>query len=386
MMPHPIHRLKTLGALSVDDFMRHYWQRQPLYVRGAFPAPCTPISPSALFALARHDEVESRLIRHHNDQWQVTHGPFSRLPSRKTPDWTVLVQGVDLHDDAAHRFLQQFRFIPDARLDDLMISFATDRGGVGAHVDAYDVFLVQGHGRRRWRVAPPGNTTLIANAPLKLLAHFEPTKTWILEPGDLLYLPAGWGHEGVALGDCMTLSVGFRAPSRQEFLSAFLNAASEHPGGADPRHHDRARRVPDQAAHIPDDLANQLTQWATSWHANPSSVANFIGCYLTEPKPNIWFETPQDPLNPSEWADQAKRNGLCLARATRMLWRDSKIFINSESQSVSSRAQSWLQRLAEQRILTADECHQALRHRDIRTTLHTWYLHGWLHSAPTTSK
>ncbi|MEI7447697.1 MAG: cupin domain-containing protein, partial [Burkholderiales bacterium] len=209
MTTAPMDLLDAIGGLSVHQFMRRHWQRAPLLVRGAFPGFVPPIDPAGLFALAARDDVESRLIRGATTgRPTVAHGPFDRLPARRTPGWTLLVQGVDLHDDAVHALLSRFRFVPDARVDDLMISFATDGGGVGPHVDQYDVFLLQAQGRRRWRIAPPGDASLVAGVPLKLLARFEPTEEWVLEPGDMLYLPPGWGHDGVAVGDCTTFSIG----------------------------------------------------------------------------------------------------------------------------------------------------------------------------------
>jgi 50S ribosomal protein L16 3-hydroxylase len=233
--------LESLGDLSVDQFMRRHWQRAPLLVRRAIPAFAPPIDRAGLVALARRDDVESRLVTAFDGRWSMRRGPFERLPPRRRPGWTLLVQGVDAQVDAAHALLRRFAFVPEARLDDLMVSVASDGGGVGPHVDSYDVFLLQSHGRRRWRIAPPGDATLVDGLPVKLLAHFRPTQEWVLEPGDLLYLPPGWGHDGVAEGECITCSIGFRAPSRHEFLAAFLADAADAPGGAAPRFGDRGR-------------------------------------------------------------------------------------------------------------------------------------------------
>jgi len=166
----------------------------------------------------------------------MEHGPFApdELPSVKKRDWTLLVQGVNLHDDRARALLNRFRFLPDARVDDLMISYATDGGGVGAHFDSYDVFLLQVHGKRRWRIGAQRDLSLKEGLPLKVLQHFEADEEWLLEPGDMLYLPPHIAHEGVAEGECMTCSIGFRAPSESELWpSAWMTAAS--PGPRDPR-------------------------------------------------------------------------------------------------------------------------------------------------------
>ena len=152
-------------------------------------------------------------------------------PSKKR-EWTLLVQGVNLHDDRAHALMNRFRFIPDARLDDLMISYATDGGGVGAHFDSYDVFLLQVHGKRRWRIGAQRDLSLKPGLPLKVLQHFDAEEEWVLEPGDMLYLPPHIAHDGVAEGECMTASIGFRAPSTQELTGQFLYHLAERAGDA----------------------------------------------------------------------------------------------------------------------------------------------------------
>ncbi len=358
--------------------MRRYWQRRPICLRAALPDIASLIAPRELFDLASQPDVESRLIERSDNRWQLKHGPFNRLPARRRPDWTLLVQGVDLHHHGAHELLQRFRFIPDARLDDLMVSFATDGGGVGPHVDSYDVFLLQGRGRRRWRIAPPGDTTLVADAPVKLLAHFAPTEEWLLEAGDMLYLPPGWGHDGVAEGDCMTLSIGFRAPSRQEFLQAFLAAASDTPGGADPRFSDRGQAATDTPAELPANLVNQLSQWAQSWRPRQADIEQFIGSFLTEPKPTVWFESPAHPMALDRFQAVAARQGVRLARATRMAWRGPRVFINGEALRLSTPARRWLQQLAQSRVLTAEACGDALTEPALAALLHAWYQTGWL--------
>jgi 50S ribosomal protein L16 3-hydroxylase len=216
--------LALLGGLSPARFMRRHWQKRPLLVRQAWPGVQPPLSRQALFALAAHDDVESRLVTRNGAAWTVRHGPLPRraLPPLARPGWTLLVQGLDLHVAAAAEMRARFRFVPDARLDDLMASWASPGGGVGPHVDSYDVFLLQVEGRRRWRVAPPGDAGFIDGLPLKILSRFEPQHDWLLEPGDLLYLPPGWGHDGVADGgDCVTCSVGFRAPAADELARDF---------------------------------------------------------------------------------------------------------------------------------------------------------------------
>src|SRR4051812_14940872 len=186
-----------LGGLAPRTFMRRHWQKKPLLVRAAMPAAAlAAIGRAEVFGLAAQDEVQSRLIEQRDGRWRLRHGPFARraLPPLSRPHWTLLVQGVDLHLEAAHRLLSAFRFVPDARLDDLMVSYASEGGGVGPHVDSYDVFLLQLQGRRRWRVGPCDDPAFQSGLPLKILERFEPQHDWLLEAGDMLYLPPGWAH------------------------------------------------------------------------------------------------------------------------------------------------------------------------------------------------
>ncbi|MGN6701754.1 MAG: cupin domain-containing protein, partial [Burkholderiaceae bacterium] len=219
--------LSLLGGLTPAAFLAEYWHKRPLLVRQAVPDPQSLPSRDRLFELAAHDDVEARLIVRDRSGWQVDHGPFFTLPSPKRKDWTLLVQGVNLHDGAADALLRRFRFLPDARLDDVMISYAADGGGVGPHFDSYDVFLLQAHGSRRWRIGAQSDLSLVEGAPLKILRGFAPEQEFILEPGDMLYLPPNYAHEGVAIGECTTCSIGFRAPSYQELGEAFLQFMAE---------------------------------------------------------------------------------------------------------------------------------------------------------------
>jgi 50S ribosomal protein L16 3-hydroxylase len=190
-----------LGGLAPREFLRRYWQKRPLFVRGALPGFAGVVSRRALERLATRDDVESRIVERHRGRRQTRHGPFARVTLKETHS-TLLVNGVNLHVPGADRLLQRFSFVPQARLDDVMVSYATPGGGVGPHVDNYDVFLLQGPGRRAWRVED---------------------KRLVARPGDLLYLPPKLEHDGVALDACFTYSIGFRAPRGAELGSAFLD-------------------------------------------------------------------------------------------------------------------------------------------------------------------
>ncbi|HET6588145.1 MAG TPA: cupin domain-containing protein [Oleiagrimonas sp.] len=220
-------------GMPVEQFLRDYWQKRPLLIRQAFPAFELPLTPDDLGGLGCEESALSRLIEHDrdHDRWTVHTGPldealFERLPDQ---DWTLLVQDVDKWDADVAGLLEHFRFLPSWRIDDVMISYAEDGGGVGAHVDQYDVFLLQGMGRRRWRIdaRPNPPTAFRDDVELKILREFAPSHVWTLEPGDMLYLPPGVPHDGVADGACMTFSVGMRAPSRAELLLDFIEHLTE---------------------------------------------------------------------------------------------------------------------------------------------------------------
>jgi 50S ribosomal protein L16 3-hydroxylase len=360
--------------------MRRYWQRRPLLVRQAIPGFVPPLDPQALLELASDEAVESRFVSRHGKRWSLEEGPFEAeaLPPLSRRNWTLLVQGVELHLDAAHELLSRFRFIPDARVDDLMISLASDGGGVGPHLDSYDVFLLQAWGKRRWRIGPVRSPKLVEGLPLRILADFEADQEWLLEPGDMLYLPPGWGHDGIAEGPCMTCSIGFRAPSRHEFLSAFLAEAAEAPGGANPRFADRRRLASDSPARIPDDLHQTLTGWAASWRPEAKRAEAFIGRFLTEPKPSVWFEPPaRGPKG--GFASACRSRPLQLDRRTRMLWRGRQIFINGECVEPHARARPLLRRLAERRVIEPVELAALAEDAALLGLLETWFEAGWLH-------
>jgi 50S ribosomal protein L16 3-hydroxylase len=218
------------------DFLRDHWQKQPLLIRGLWAAWSNPLEPDELAGLACEESVESRLIRQSDGALVMEHGPFAESRFGKLGDapWTLLVNAVDHHVPDVSALIDTFRFIPNWRIDDVMVSYAVDQGGVGPHFDQYDVFLVQGLGRRKWQIGGlcDDTTELLPHDDLRLLAKFEPVQEWILEPGDVLYVPPGIAHNGVAIGDdCMTYSIGFRAPSRDELLAQWAEHLVEQAEG-----------------------------------------------------------------------------------------------------------------------------------------------------------
>ena len=375
--------LALLGGLSPAQFMRRHWHKKPLLVRQALPGFVPPVQRNELFALAGQEGVEARLIQHQGEQgWTLRHGPLARraLPALHQPHWTVLVQGVDLHHEGVHALLQQFRFVPDARLDDLMISYASDGGGVGPHFDSYDVFLLQAYGRRRWRIGRQKNLQLQPDVPLKILTHFEPEEEYVLEPGDMLYLPPGWAHDGIAEGECMTYSIGFRSPERNEMTRELLLRLCDEDEDEDecaaPRSHPVMYRDPKQEAvttpgAIPVALQGFARQALQRALDQPLALERALGEYLTEPKANVWFESGQAPE-----AGQA----LVLDRRTRMMYDDKHIFINGESYRASGRDAALMRRLADARTLSATEWARASE--AAQELLSAWCEDGWIRAQP----
>ncbi len=362
-----------LGGISPATFMRRHWQKKPLLVRQAWPGVAPPLPRAALFELASREGVESRLVQRREGRWSVRHGPMPRraLPPVARPDWTLLVQGLDLHVPAAHEMLSRFRFVPDARLDDLMVSWASAGGGVGPHLDAYDVFLIQVQGRRRWRIGPPprgDGAAFVEGVPLKQLRRFEPTEDWVLEPGDLLYLPPMWAHDGSAEGgDCMTCSVGFNVPREAELARELLVRLSDgdEPGALyrDPRQ--PATRTPGEVPQALHDFARRALERQL---ADPQALARALGELLTEPKANVWFEAADAP--------PAAEGALRLDARTRMMYDARHVFINGESFVAAGRDATLLRRLADERRLEASGRHRLSA--GAAQLVDEWLAAGWL--------
>lgn len=363
-----------LGGLSPQVFMRRHWQKKPLLIRAADPAAGRALSRGRLFELAAKQEVESRLIRRGGGAgWTLRQGPFARraLPALAEPGWTLLVQGVDRHQPAVHPLLAGFRFLPYARLDDLMVSYASDGGGVGPHVDSYDVFLLQLHGQRRWRVAPLRDPTLLPDLPLKILADFEPEDEWLLDAGDMLYLPPGWAHDGTAVGECLTASIGFRAPAREEFACEILQRAldAEDPELRGPLYRDPKQPATEEPARLPEALQAFGIEAVLRLLSDRSSLACAVGEVLSEPKPGVWFDPSSDDAQPSA-------DGLQLDHRTRMLYDGRFVFINGDSFRASGRDARLMRSLANQRRLSGRDI--AVLSADARALLEQWQHAGWL--------
>lgn len=399
-----------LGGLSPAQFMRRHWQRKPLVVRQAIPGMRPMVTRAALFKLASQASVESRLITQRpaiktgrsggktDSPWQMQSGPFTSraLPSVTQPGWTLLVQGVDTHDAGVHALLQQFRFVPDARLDDVMISYASSGGGVGPHFDSYDVFLLQASGRRRWRISQQKDLTLQEGVPLKILKNFQADEELVLEAGDMLYLPPGYAHDGLAVAadgtsaaDCMTYSIGFRAPARNELASELLhrladfsvNDEGDGKGCADrpvksatSLYKDPRQPATPHPAQLPDALLAFAQKSVADALKDPLALACTLGEYLTEPKGSVWFDE-----GPSDGWTAA--SGCQLDARTRMMYDEQHLFINGESHRAKGADAALMRKLADQRHLTVLELRRASR--AALGLLEEWADAGWLHALPT---
>ena len=368
--------LPLLGGLSPTQFMKRYWHKKPLLIRQAIPGMQPFLSRGALFDLAARDDVQSRLVIQQaasaKQPWRLRHGPFARrgLPPFKQPGWTLLVQSVDLIDARVQALREQFRFVPDARLDDVMVSYASDGGGVGPHFDSYDVFLLQAQGQRRWRIGRQKDLTLQEGMPLKILADFQPEQEFVLEPGDMLYLPPRYAHDGVAQGECMTYSIGFRAPDQVELAQALLQGMAEQLADAIPpkRYRDPGQSASECPAQIPLELQAFAQDALSKALRDPDMLARTLGEHLSEPAAAVWFQPQESACG--------LQDGVCLDRGTRMLYDARHIFINGESFEASGRDAQLVRQLADLHFLDTRDC--ARLSPGAAQLLGQWLDNGWL--------
>lgn len=283
-----------LGDVPLDTFLSEYWQKKPLFIRNALPDVTSPVAADVLAGLACEEGVESRLIIQVDNEgdtenkWELKHGPFndeifSALPASH---WTLLVQAVDHWIPEAAGLLELFNFMPRWRIDDLMMSYASDGGSVGPHYDNYDVFLIQTSGQRRWEIGGIYDDTSprCENLPVTILSEFEALETWILEPGDILYLPPRVGHNGIAEGnDCMTCSVGFRAPSHSEILREYTDYLSENLSDT-LRYEDQDLKPQSNPGKITTQTLNKIHHILRNYIDDKESINDWFGCYITTPK------------------------------------------------------------------------------------------------------
>jgi 50S ribosomal protein L16 3-hydroxylase len=355
--PHPLpikEAWALLGGMSPERFMKEHWQKKPLLVKGAIPAfnlakaagapLASPLSFEELKQLASQKDVESRLVK--SSPWSLEHGPFSskNIPQLQERAWTLLVQGVNGHHPLAQRVMSWFRFIPEARLDDLMISIAGPEGGVGPHMDSYDVFLIQMAGRRRWKISAQKDKTLVKDLPLKILKNFKATNDWVLEPGDMLYLPPNMAHDGIALdGGCQTWSVGFRVPNYRELVNEILwrtTEALENNPALNKLYSDPHQKATLDPALVPEELVKVIRKQLNSLQWSKSDVSCTLASILSEPKPQTLFHPPEELLDLESFKKALRQHHLELSPRSKSLYDKDFFYLNGESMS-DSEAPDW---------------------------------------------
>lgn len=320
--------LQILGGISAREFLRDYWQKKPLLIRQAIPSFESPVSPDELAGLSLEEEVESRLVIEHGDSpWELRRGPFSEDTYQNLPerDWTLLVQAVDQLVPEVAELIEHFRFLPNWRIDDVMISFAAPGGGVGPHFDNYDVFLLQAQGQRRWRVGQmcDGDSPMLQHADLRILADFQGTDEWVLEPGDMLYLPPRLAHFGTAEDACMTYSLGFRAPSAAEVLTHFTDFLAQFLPDEE-RYSDADLAPTDDSHQIQSDALDRLRAMLTEHMGDERLLLTWFGQFMTEPR---YPERVQGPEIEEHELLAALEDGAVLVRnlSARLAWSEVDI-------------------------------------------------------------
>jgi 50S ribosomal protein L16 3-hydroxylase len=372
--------LTLLGGISAEEFLREFWHKKPLLVRNAIPDFSGLLSPDELAGLACEEDAQSRLISFKANHWKMEQGPFNEKRFAQLPEqnWTLLVQELNHHLQEAADLLQQFNFIPKARLDDLMVSFAPDGGGVGPHFDSYDVFLLQGLGQRLWRISEQDDLSLVEGAPLRILKNFNTEQEWLLSPGDMLYLPPHVAHWGIAVGDCMTYSIGFRAPSAQEFGVEFLHYLQEHKTLRG-QYQDPDLDFHDEPAEIRSSMISKVGSMLKDLKWDDEDVADFLGRYLTEPKSHIFFDRPDSLISLANFKKNMMCFGVKLDLKSQLLFTSKNIYLNGDQVQIDFNALEFMKLLANNRILDSSQCEELVTIDPSSTKLFfEWFSNGWL--------
>ena len=386
--------LQLLNNLTPSQFLAEYWQKKPLLIKNAIPNFEGLLSPEELAGLACEDDVQSRIVEYIKGKWHAHHGPFddddfAKLPDKpsKEHNWTLLVQSVNHYLPEASSLLQQFNFIPHARLDDLMVSYAPDGGGVGPHFDSYDVFLLQGQGKRLWRISAQSDLTLVDGAPLRILKNFDTVQEWLLEAGDMLYLPPHLAHWGIAVSDngkdCMTYSIGFRAPKNQELATEFLgflqDKFNQEQIVLDGIYQDTGLTLQKHPAEISKKMINSVSKNLQKIKWTDEMVSEFIGTYLSEPKPDVVFEANKK-ITLRAFSEKLSTLGITLDLKSLMLFSDNCFFLNGEMINFTDTSATIMKILADNRSVIAEDLktYQPIDSALLQQ-LYDWYIAGYLH-------
>ena len=386
--------LLLLNSLTPSQFLAEYWQKKPLLIKNAIPNFESLLSPEELAGLACEDDVQSRIVEYIKGEWHAHHGPFddddfAKLPEKpsKEHNWTLLVQSVNHYLPEASALLQQFDFIPHARLDDLMVSYAPDGGGVGPHFDSYDVFLLQGQGKRLWRISEQSDLTLVEGAPLRILKNFDTAQEWLLEAGDMLYLPPHLAHWGVAVSDggkdCMTYSIGFRAPKNQELATEFLGFMQDKLNQdqlvLDGIYQDADLTLQLHPAEIGKEMIHTVSENLQKIKWSDEMVSEFLGTYLSDPKPNVVFDANKK-IALRDFPEKISTIGIKLDLKSLMLFSGDDFFLNGEMVNFTGESATILKILADNRSIVAEDL-KAYPSIDsiLLQQLYDWYIAGYLH-------
>ena len=368
-----------LGGLTVKEFLRDYWQKKPLLIRQAFPQFQGLINAQQLIALACTEDIQARLVTRQRGKFKLRQAPFEPADFKRLDKneaglkWTVLVQGVNHYLPEAAELLKHFAFIPHARLDDLMVSYAPKGGGVGPHFDSYDVFLLQGSGHRRWQISAQPDRSLIAGAPLRILSDFRVEQEWVLEVGDMLYLPPRYAHNGIAEDDCMTYSIGFRTPAHQELAEQFLVYLQDRIV-VEGSYTDPDLKTQQYPSEISLAMLRQVGQVIKQIRWDKADIANFLGCFLSEPKPHIFFDAPARPCSRAKFKQAIQNQGVKLDLKSQILCHAQWIFINGEAHSVNESDYRMLRTLADKRELPPLKSGAV----ELLELLYQWYMDGYI--------
>ena len=371
-------RMQLLNHLTPAEFLAEYWQKKPLLIRQAIPNFKGLLSPNDLAGLACEDDVQARIIKQNKGKWSVLQSPFDEAVFAKLPakDWTLLVQGVNHYLPEAADLLAQFNFIPHARLDDLMVSYAPAGGGVGAHVDSYDVFLLQGSGKRRWKISSQTDLSLVEGAPLKILQNFKSEQEWLLEAGDMLYLPPQIAHWGISESDdCMTYSIGFRAPKTQELQHEFLSYLQDNLI-VEGLYADADLKLQNHPAEMSDEMINKVGEMLQKITWDKNDVADFLGKYLTEPKLDVVYE-PNRKISKAEFIKQLAAKTLHLDLKSQLLFTQNNFYLNGEKLNVPTAVLNDFIDLADKRKLNTPALPASI-HAALGDALFENYLAGFV--------
>ncbi len=382
-----------LGDREAQSFLRDYWQKKPLLIRQALPGFEVPFSPEELAGLACESDVESRLILEKDGAhpWQVKHGPLSEEDFAHLPEthWTLLVQEINRHLPELALLLDRFRFVPHWRLDDLMVSYAPKHGSVGPHIDEYDVFLIQGAGKRRWQIShqPVGPEDLIPDLALRIMKEFKPEQDWVLEPGDMLYLPPRVAHYGVAQdNDCMTFSVGFRAPTRNQLWEHFIDYALEKQ--ADVRYTDPDLSWQQHPGEIGAEAIAHVQALLESLRHDRQSLQAWFGRFVTEPRGPFSSGTelaPEKALTLTQFLKELQaQEGLWRSEAVRFAYireneETTTLFIDGQAYPLSGSIQFMAEWLTDQRHFHFEQIQPLLKITGFGEQLLNWYHAGYVY-------